>query len=129
MREPIKLSASIMYDYKVVNSTTDHTWLADEPLEMNGQNEGPTPMELLLSSVASCVLITLRMYAQRRNWDAGEINIDLSMDKENEQVIINKEITFTGILEPDQKERLLEVSARSPVIKILSNTVKFKLVE
>lgn len=129
MSDIAKLSAGIMYDYKVVNTTTDHTWFADEPLESNGQNEGPQPMELLLSSVASCMLIALRKYAQRRNWDAGEIHIDLTLISKDEGVVIEKEIHFSGNLESEQKERLLEISDRSPVVKILSNSIEFKLIE
>ena len=129
MREPAKLSASIMYDYKVVNTSGDHSWLSDEPLEEHGQNEGPTPVQLLLSSIASCVLITLRKYAQRRNWDAGEIHIDLTMDEIDEVTHISKEIQFSGQLGGEQIQRLLEISGRSPVVKMLSGAIKFKLIE
>jgi putative redox protein len=129
MKELAKLSASIMYDYKVVNTTEHHTWVADEPLEEQGQDEGPTPIELLLSSVAGCVLITLRKYAQRRNWDAGEIHIDLTLATTDEVTLITKDIQFTGNLEQDQKERLLEISGRSPVVKMLSGGIQFKLLE
>jgi putative redox protein len=129
MREIAKLSAGIMYDYKVVNTAEDHTWFEDEPLEGNGQNEGPKPTELLLSSIASCMLITLRKYAQRRNWDAGEIHIDLTMSSKDDDVVIEKIIQFSGSLEDEQKERLLEISERSPVVKILSNSIEFKLIE
>ena len=52
------VSASIMYDYKVINTARNYTWLADEPLELGGQDEGPLPIELFLSSIASSILIT-----------------------------------------------------------------------
>lgn len=120
------VSASIMYDYKVINTVENHSWIADEPLELGGQDEGPKPMELFLSSLASCILITLRIYAQRRNWDAGEIHIDLQLNELEESVEIVKDITFSGNLEDDQKEKLLELSKRCPVAKILTNPIHIK---
>lgn len=120
------VSASIMYDYKVINTVENHSWIADEPLELGGQDEGPKPVELFLSSLASCILITLRIYAQRRNWDAGEIHVDLIMNELEEGVEIIKDITFSGKLEDEQKEKLLDISNRCPVAKILSNPIEFK---
>ena len=120
------ISASIMYDYKVINTARNYTWLADEPMELGGQDEGPLPTELFLSSLASCILITLRIYAQRRNWDAGEIHIELSLSELENGVEIIKDISFSGNLENHQIEQLLEISKRSPLSKILSNTIEIK---
>lgn len=126
MNKIAAVSASIMYDYKVINTVENHSWIADEPLELGGQDEGPKPMELFLSSLASCILITLRIYAQRRNWDAGEIHIDLTLNELNEGVEIIKDITFSGNLEDSQKEKLYEISKRCPVAKILTNPIHIK---
>ena len=127
MKQPVKLSASIMYDYKVINTSADHSWVSDEPLEEQGQNEGPTSVQLLLSSIASCVLTTLRRYAQRQNWDAGEIHVDLELEQLEEETFIALDIQFSGVLEPAQKQRLLEIGGRSPVVKMLNGVVNFKL--
>jgi putative redox protein len=115
-----------MYDYKVINTTDVHTWFSDEPLELGGQDEGPKPTELFLSSLASCILITLRVYAQRRNWDAGEIHVDLVMNELEEGVEIIKNIEFSGDLEDEQKIKLLAVSDRCPIAKILLNPIQIK---
>lgn len=126
MNKIAAVSASIMYDYKVINTVENHTWIADEPLELGGQDEGPKPLEYFLSSLASCILITLRIYAQRRNWDAGEIHIDLTLNELEEGVEIIKDITFSGNLEDSQKEKLFEISKRCPVSKILTNPIHIK---
>jgi putative redox protein len=120
------ISASIMYDYKVINTARNFTWFADEPIELGGKDEGPLPIELFLSSLASCILITLRMYAQRRNWDAGEIHIELSLSELENGVDITKDISFSGNLEKHQIEQLYEISKRSPLSKILSNPIDIK---
>lgn len=126
MNELAKVSSGIMYDYKVINTTDNHTWFSDEPLELGGQDEGPKPTELLLSSLASCMLITLRVYAQRRNWNVGEIHVDLVMNQLEEGVEIIKNIEFSGDLEDEQKTKLLAVSDRCPVAKILLNPIHIK---
>ena len=120
------VSASIMYDYKVINTARNYTWLADEPLELGGQDEGPLPIELFLSSIASSILITLRMYAQRRNWDAGEIHIELSLSELESGVEIIKDISFSGNIEDNEIEQLLEITKRCPISKILSNQIEIK---
>lgn len=126
MNELAKVSSGIMYDYKVINTTDNHTWFSDEPLELGGQDEGPKPTELFLSSLASCILITLRVYAQRRNWDVGEIHVDLIMNQLEDGVEIVKSIEFSGDLEDEQKIKLLAVSDRCPVAKILLNPIHIK---
>lgn len=127
MPESIKLVSSINYDYQVTNTARSHAWLSDEPFELNGQDEGPTPKELFLSSLASCILITLRMYAQPRNWDIGQISIELSMTELDERTEILKTIEFSGDLTDEQRNRLLEISDRCPIAKLLKKPIEVKL--
>ncbi len=127
MPNPTKVSSSISFDYKVTNVARTHVWMADEPFELNGQDVGPTPKELFLSALASCISITLRMYAQPRNWDVGEINIDLEMIELEDHTEILKTIEFSGDLTMEQCERLLEISDRCPVAKLLKKTIDIKL--
>lgn len=126
MSEIAKLSAKIMTYYTVVNRSENHEWLSDEPEEHGGKDQGPKPTEIFLSSLASCILITIRMYAQRKEWNVGEIQIDLTMKSLEKGVEIIKNIRFSGILEPEQTKRLLEISNRCPVANIISNPVEFK---
>jgi len=127
MPESITLVSSINYDYQVTNTARSHAWLSDEPFELNGQDEGPTPKELFLSSLASCILITLRMYAQPRNWDIGQISIELSMTELDERTEILKTIEFSGDLTDEQRNRLLEISDRCPIAKLLKKPIEVKL--
>ncbi len=123
-----KLQASLKSGYIVTNSSRDHLWIADEPEDLGGSDKGPTPSELLLSSLASCKLITVQMYAKRKAWNLEGVDIELSILEKGEKTLIEKAISFKGDLDDKQRERLLDISGRCPVVKMLANSIEFKLV-
>ena len=57
-------------------------FIADEPVTTGGNDTGPDPYTLLLSSLASCTLITLRMYIDRKQWHIPEIAVNVNMYQE-----------------------------------------------
>lgn len=98
-----------------------HSLTADEPLEMGGHDDGPTPTELLVASLGACTSITLRMYAQRKGWplEAVDVNVVFERD-EAEQPLFRRTITLRGDLTPEQRERLLLIANQCPVHKLLA---------
>ncbi len=66
--------------YTISITTGVHGWTADEPKDLGGHDEGPSPYELLLSSIGACTAITVQMYARRKNWPLDEI---LTLEAEN----------------------------------------------
>lgn len=123
-----KLSAKLKKGYQVENVSRTFNWLSDEPEDVGGDNLGPKPTELLLSSLASCKLITVKMYANRKEWDVQQISIDLKILEKGNPTLIEKKIRFEGELDEEQKKRLLEISGRCPVAKMLSNSIEYKIV-
>lgn len=116
--------------YTVYNETRELNWLSDEPFEIGGANLGPKPTELLLSSLASCKLITVKMYASRKGWILNDASIELSFLKsENDKTLIGKKVSFEGDLDDKQRARLLGVSGRCPVVKMLKNSIEFKIIK
>ena len=107
-----------------------HVVVADEPLELDGADEGPTPFELLCAALASCTAITLRMYAARKTWPLENVEVTVEhakVDEEHEgktqrvDVFVQK-IRLHGPLDDTQKARLMDVAGKCPVHKVLEGT-------
>ena len=122
-----KVSSFIKNGYEIVNSSRTHSWISDEPIELNGGDTGPKPTELLLSALASCKLITIQMYAQRKGWEIENASVDLKIIGTEEGVtIIEKRLLLKSNLDEQQVNRLKDISGRCPVVKMLSNSIEFR---
>ncbi|TWR31313.1 OsmC family protein [Mucilaginibacter pallidiroseus] len=110
-------------NYQAIVNSGGHTLIADEPADLGGADTGMAPYNLLLSGLASCTVITLRMYIERKMWIVDEINISLEMFKNKEGVQIDAKITFKGELTNEQRERLLTIADACPVHKMLVGNV------
>lgn len=106
----------------------EHTVLADEPLDHGGQNAGAKPHELLLGALASCIAITLKMYAARKEWETGEITVHVRMDRSQTGRDVSTkmaiELTFGKVLPQEQRERLLQIAGSCPVHRTLSSPIE-----
>lgn len=105
-----------------------HEIIADEPEDVGGADLGAKPGELLLSSLAGCKLITMRMYAERKGWDIGETTISLRYIEKGDPTIVEKEIRFTGDLDEGQTKRLIDISGRCPVARMLKNSISYEII-
>lgn len=126
MDQEVKVSLS-GHLYQVSISARDHRWLGDEPEEVGGGDTGPQPGELLLSSLAACTAITVKMYANRKKWPVENIEIELrynSAAKPTPQTtVIDMEVHFVGDLTDEQRARLLEIAHSCPIHKALTNPI------
>jgi putative redox protein len=105
-------------------------FITDEPVSLGGKDVGPDPHTLMLSSVASCALITMRMYIDRKGWNIPEIAVNSNMYQETKDgkvtTIIESEIIFPSPVGKEQKDRLLEIVKHCPISKILENKIKVR---
>ena len=101
----------------------NHFAVIDEPVDKGGDDNGPTPIEYLLTAIGSCVSITLRMYAQRKKWDVGEIIVNVTqkdeLTKEGIKKSLVEEISFEKEITEEQRVKLLEIAGKCPVAKMV----------
>jgi len=124
------LSAKIdtrLYRTEII-SASDNIIIADEPQDMGGKNLGFSPAELLASSLASCTLITLRMYINRKGWEVSEINIKVDFERDVEQNVSSfiRKIEVTGEIDETQRQKLHIIADKCPIHKILTHTNKIQ---
>lgn len=95
-----------------------HDIAADEPESNGGTDTGFAPYELLLASLAACTSLTLRMYADRKGWNLGRIEVDARFARDEDGTeSITREIRLGSSLSEEQQARLLEISEKTPVTK------------
>ena len=114
--------ASNHYSVKLQNGR--HEFLADEPKDIGGEDTGPAPDELLEASLASCTAITLRMYADRKNWPVAEIMVTVILERKDNKTIFSREIVLNGTVDEGQRQRLLEIAKACPVSKTLLGEIE-----
>jgi putative redox protein len=129
----MKVTAKSSTNFQVRIKSGRHEFIADEPLGI-GDDAGPDPYSLLLSSLAACTIMTVQMYAERKKWPLEGVELSLSTQKvhakdcedcesdPNAKVdIIERQIRFKGDLTPDQLERLENIASKCPVHRTLTS--------
>ena len=116
--------------YETHLTTGTQVIVADEPFDVGGQDRGMRPGELLAGSLAACTLMTLRMYANRKNWplDSAVVHVDYTSDLETKRSLFTLKLILNGALTPEQRARLLEIADRCPVHRALQNPVDFETI-
>jgi putative redox protein len=117
-------SGTFQHDVRV----RDHHVSADEPLDTGGDDTAPSPQELLAASLASCTAITLEMYAERKGWDVGPVEVDCEYTPAERGCPTRFELVvrLPDGLADDQVQRLMQIAAKCPVHRTLDGEVMFE---
>ncbi|AEV33036.1 putative redox protein, regulator of disulfide bond formation [Owenweeksia hongkongensis DSM 17368] len=151
---PARVAAALETDEQVVVRLNDGPFLteilagkyhilADEPKSVGGEDLGPSPYELVSAGLGACTAMTIKMYANRKDWPLKEVKVHLSYDNsyfedikhcDSEERKIGKFIRIIeveGDLDEKQRERILQIANKCPVHKTLesSSEVETKLKE
>jgi putative redox protein len=112
-----------------------HSFVADEPVALGGTNAGPTPYEYLLGALSECMAITLRMYADRKQWPLEGVVVRLRTARSHEPdcekcateavgiTQLERQVELSGPLTDDQRTRLLLLAERCPVKQTLERGI------
>ena len=112
--------------YRTELQARKHRLIADEPEEDGGKDLGPRPGDFYRMSLASCTAITLRMYANRKNFDVKKIEVSVSTEEGEGKTILHTNIKISGNLDDTQHERMLQIAKRCPVHKVLTNPIEIE---
>ncbi len=105
----------------------EHNLAADEPRELGGDDNAPSPQELLAASLAACSAITMEMYATRKGWDIGQLEVEAEYAPAERgcPTRFNLVYRFPAGLSDDQVAKLTTIAARCPVHRTLDGEVMF----
>ena len=121
-------------NYRTTITAREHTFVADEPVAAGGTDSGPTPYELLLASLATCMSMTVHMYAARKAWPLEEVIIRLrtarpasahALDcaecdvRDTRITRLERQVELRGSLSDEQHARLLDIADRCPLKRTL----------
>lgn len=110
-------------NYTVSLVAGQHTLTADERVAAGGQNAGASPHELLCAALGACTAITLRMYAQRKEWTLTGVHVDVLLQIEGKEHRITRRLRLEGDLDEAQRARLADIAERTPVTLTLKQGV------
>ena len=117
--------------------TKNHTLIADEPGSVGGDDFGPSPYEYLSASIAACTTMTLKLYAERKQWNLEEVYVYISHTKKHSDELnldiekpgridfITKKLKLVGDLDDAQREKLKQIASKCPVHKTVASEVIF----
>jgi putative redox protein len=106
-----------------------HTLVADEPESEGGANLGPSPTRLLAASLASCTAITVELYADRKGWDLGKLEVTVDMEYGEPSVPRSFLVTLKlpNELSEEQLQRLQVIAGKCPVHRVLSHQAEVEI--
>lgn len=129
MGEPVRAEIGTEA-YRSVVHWRNGTFEGDEPPNRGGHDVGPDPYTLLCSSLATCTLITLRMYIDEQGWDVPSISVavDYFAAKDGEAIVttFDRDVVFSTPLGAEREATLRDVAANCPVSRLLEGQVNVR---
>ena len=103
----------------------DHTITVDQPVEVGGADVGPTPTELFVASLASCVAFYARRYLRRHGIDPAGLEVTTSYrmgTKPARVAAIDMEIHLSREIPSERRAGLLAQAGHCTVHNSIAHT-------
>ena len=113
-------------NYATTITTGRHTLTADEGPGLGGKDTGPAPYDLLTAALGACTVITLRMYAERKQWPVTALHADIRFRREGDKAHIDRLLTIEGSVDDEQKKRMADIAERTPVTLTLKSGLEIR---
>ncbi len=127
--------------YQTRIATDEMAFIGDEPVSSGGSGLGPAPYELLLASLGHCTVLTMLLYARRKEWAITALSIRAT----HERIVVDElvdgsivrrkverivqEITLDGDLDREQRSRLMEIAGKCPIHRTITGDLEISEVE
>jgi putative redox protein len=99
-----------------------HTIRVDEPVDAGGADSGPSPTRLVAAGLAGCIAVTIEMYAERKGWDVGPVEVEVDVEYADYQPLsFTVTLHLPAELSEEQRQRLLAIARKCPVHKLLGH--------
>lgn len=108
-----------------------HTLVIDEPAEAGGNDAGPSPTRAVAAALAACTAITCEMYAARKGWELGavEVDVDVTYGRANSLEELLVTLRVPEPLDDEQRSRLLVIAGKCPVHRALAGETKVTITD
>jgi putative redox protein len=124
---PMKATATRAGNLRQAIRIRDFNLTIDEPTDKGGEDTGPSPQEMLAASLAACTAITMEMYAKRKGWDVGDVEVscDYTPAERGCPTRFNLVMRFPDSMSDEMVERLRVIAAKCPIHRTLEGEVMF----
>ena len=136
----LKLEGSVREGFKT-EIKCSHDFIIDQPKQGGGQDLGPNPMEIFLSSLPACICAIGRIISNQKRLNVRGINVKLEADIDKNFLLGQTEEGRAGFTEirtyvdidadmsvADKKAFLEEIERRCPIADNMINTTNIKAV-
>jgi putative redox protein len=123
----MRASAQRISGFRHVVKVRQHRLNSDEPEDAGGDDAAPSPQELLAASLASCTAVTMEMYADRKGWDLGAVEVECEYVPAERGCPTKFTLTLRlpSDLTDEQVQRLKVIATKCPVHRTLDGEVMF----
>lgn len=108
--------------YQLIGRSGESVFPMGGAVNHGGMKSGPGPFDLMASALGACTAMTVRSYANRKGLKIDRVQVNVvhmrpSLDSKD---VFERTIHIEADLEPDVREKLLQVADLCPVGKTLS---------